>query len=123
MPTELEEVNFQIKLACKAEKVHVKEEVVELLASRDEEDYVHVEVVVHLTSRLSNIAEEVHEQNQVVLLLDNEARDLVQVVVMVLLDNMADEVFMQVEVVVFDNTELRRSMYRQRFRGFCDLYR
>ena len=40
-------------LACKAEKVHVKEEVVELLASRDEEaeDYVHLEVVVHLTCR------------------------------------------------------------------------
>ena len=50
------------------------------------------------------------------LLLDNEARDLVQVVVMVLLDNMADEVFMQVEVVVFDNTE-----QRQRFRGSCTM--
>ena len=77
---------------------------------------VYVVVVVHLTSRLSNIAEEVHEQNQVVVLLDNKARDLVQVVVMVLLDNMADEVFMQVEVVVFDNTE-----QRQRFRGSCTM--
>ena len=55
------------------------------------------------------------------VLLDNKARDLVQVVVMVLLDNMADEVFMQVEVVVFDNTELRRSMQRQRFRPFFTL--
>ena len=45
------------------------------------------------------------------VLLDNKARDLVQVEVMVLLDNIADEVFMQVEVVVFDNTELRRSLY------------
>ena len=53
------------------------------------------------------------------VLLDNKARDLVQVMVMVLLDNMVDEVFMQVEVVVFDNTELRRSMQRQRFRGSC----
>ena len=52
------------------------------------------------------------------MLLDNKARDLVQVEVMVLLDNIADEVFMQVEVVVFDITELR-----QRFRGSCDLYR
>ena len=34
----------------------------ELLASRDDEVPVHVEVVVHLTSRLANIAEEVHEQ-------------------------------------------------------------
>ena len=51
------------------------------------------------------------------VLLDNKARDLVQVEVMVLLDNIADEVFMQVEVMVFDNTELRRSMQRQRFRG------
>ena len=51
LPTELEEVNIQIKLACKAEKVQVKEEVVELLASRDEEDYLHVEVVVHLACR------------------------------------------------------------------------
>ena len=69
-------------------------------------------VVVHLTSLLANIAVEVHEENQVVVLLDTKARDLVQV-----------EVFMPVEVVVFDNTELRRSMYRQRFRGSCDLYR
>ena len=44
---------------------------------------------------------------------------LVQVEVLVFLDNRADEVFMQVEVVVFDNTELRRSMQRQRFRGSC----
>ena len=94
-----------------------------------EEVNVQIQVMVHLLAKLkrsmsrkrlwSYLPAEVHEQNQVVVLLDNKARDLVQVVVMVLLDNMADEVFMQVEVVVFDNTELRRSMQRQRFRGSC----
>ena len=106
-------------LASRDDEVHVHVEVVVHIACRDKEVHVYVVVVVHLTSRLSNIAEEVHEQNQVLVILDNKARDLVQVVVMVLLDNMADEVFMQVEVVVFDNTELRRSMQRQRFRGSC----
>ena len=37
-------------LACKT-KVHVKEEVVELLASRDDEVHVHVKVVVHIACR------------------------------------------------------------------------
>ena len=55
----------------------------------------------------SYLPAEVHEQNQVVVLLDNKARNLVQVVVMVLLDNMADEVFMQVEVSIFRRADIK----------------
>ena len=82
-----------------------------------EEVNVQIQVMVHLLAKLkrsmsrkrlwSYLPAEVHEQNQVVVLLDNKARNLVQVVVMVLLDNMADEVFMQVEVSIFRRADIK----------------
>ena len=44
------QVKVMVHLPAK-QKVHVKEEVVEQLASRDDEVHVHVEVVVHLACR------------------------------------------------------------------------